>query len=354
MKLAAFFFLSFLSSLYAQDTTALFDQHCRSGMCIYYAKEDARLLEETITVLERACDEIDRDLAISQKETLRVIIAPTREIFREYLRGNLPQWTHAFAVPAKGTMVVRSPRWDRPESSYRQSLVHELLHLLLFQRLRQRTLPRWLEEGMAIFYAEHTAYEKRAHLARALATGSLIPLQEIDRVLDFQHNRAQLAYQQSYSAVRYLLAVYDVEALNTILDGVAAGDDLDTVFIRATGSTMHGFEEEWHRYLDKTEKWLWLSEIDELIWLFLPLLALIVVYFVRRRNRRRLLEWEGLPDTSAGNDRSSQEVASDLYPGNIWVAPHLMRQQPDPAEGEEPPSPPERSAQENTEEGNKY
>ncbi|HNY89909.1 MAG TPA: peptidase MA family metallohydrolase [bacterium] len=311
-------------------------RHCSGTLCIYYTIEDSRLLEETRSILERAAEEIAHDLQLVPRDTLRVMIVPTRESFRDYLRGHMPEWTQAFAVPATSTMMVRSPRWDRPESSYSQSLVHELLHLLLHQRLGNRELPRWLDEGLAIFYSEHEQYEKRSRISRALATGSLIPLQEIDEVLNFHRDRAQLAYEQSYSAVRYLLATYDIEALRAILDGYAAGESSDAILMRATGSTMSGFEEEWRGHLEKTEKWLWLSEVDELIWLALPLLFLIVVLLVRRRNRRQLREWESARQLGEGDVLRLPAEGEGGYE-TPWVAPHLMPRRDEEDDEEEPP-----------------
>ncbi len=320
-----FFVLLLLTMAGAQTPSSPLIRHCRERICLYASAEDARFVEESLTVLRQASEEIQHDLALAQQETLHVLIAPSRAWFRDYLHGELPEWAQAFAIPAAATMVVRSPRWDRPEASLRQSLVHELLHLLLHQRIGNRTLPRWIDEGMAIFYAEHAEYENKSLLSRALATGSLIPLQEIDAVLQFDPNRAQLAYQESYSAVRYLLATYDAEALRTLLSGIAAGEDPDRLFLRATGSTVAGFEREWRGYLERTQKWLWLSEVDELIWLALPLLFLLVFLIIRRRNRRKLAEWEGTrPVVEAGWPAEEDPV----YEETPWVAPHLMPRRP--------------------------
>jgi hypothetical protein len=349
----AFILVLLFSSAFANPTAApAFSRQCQERICIHFTADDVRLVEESLTVLARAREEIERDLSLASQESLHVIIAPSRQVFRNFIQGHLPQWTQAFAMPATATMIVRSPRWDRPESSYHQSLVHELLHLLLHERLGNREMPRWLEEGMAIFYAEHAEYEKMSALARAHATGSLIPLEEIDRVLEFQQNRAQLAYQQSFSAVRYLLSVYDVEALRSIIAGVAAGQEMDSLFIRATGSTMAGFEEEWRRHLDKTEKWLWLSEVDELIWLGLPILALVVILLVKLRNRRRVLEWEreraGLAETALS------EKGEGSCPTSGWEAPHVLPRRLHDAEEEEPPDEPEGSDPAEEENGIKY
>lgn len=320
----------------ADDPAKTLQHDCRDRLCIYFAAEDAHLVDQTATTLLRAREELITDLHLATPDTLRIIIAPTRGMFREFLQGRLPGWTQAFAIPSLATMVVRSPRWDRPEASYQQNLVHELLHLLLHQHIGRRELPRWLEEGMALFYAETPDWEKRTMLSRALATESLIPLSRIDEVLQFQKSRAQLAYQQSFSAVRYLLATYDVEALRLILDGVARGEALDALFREATGSDMAGFEREWQNYLQKSARWLWLSEVDELLWLMLPFLFLVVVWVVRRRSRRRVAEWEAAARAEAWLQEGAEgERAGDTTALEDEQFPASLMLPQDPAAGSE-------------------
>ena len=129
-------------------------------------------------------------------------------------------------------------------------------------------------------------------LSKASATRSLLPLGEIDAVLTFHRPRAELAYQQSYSAVHYLLLTYDLEALRTILSGIRKGQDQDVLFLQATGSTFLEFEQEWQNYVYKNYQWIWLSEIDQYIWILILLLAVLALPLIRRRKLRKLDEWD--------------------------------------------------------------
>jgi len=265
---------------------------CDTLICIHFTPPDSNHAKEALHILVKAREELAADFLIPAHDTFQVIIVPSRAEFRQYIQEGLPRWAHAFATPAMRTMVVRSPRWDRPEASFRQALVHELIHLVLYAGAVGSPLPRWLDEGLALFYAESLNWENQTLLSKALSTGSLIPLQKIDDVLQFQQPAADLAYQQSYSAVRYLMATYDVEAMRHIVSGSIAGKDLDTLFIEATGSSMREFEQEWLKYLEKTEKWNWLIESDELIWIAVPFLFLFAVFVIRWRNRRKLSQWQ--------------------------------------------------------------
>jgi hypothetical protein len=295
---------SVATSLNHQDYKTLW----QPGMGIFYLVPDSAYAREASVILSKAYQEISADLQLTDLETLKVFIAPSRKAFLSLSMGRLPQWSGAFASPGLKTMVIKSPRWDRPQNDFRISLIHELLHLLLHERIAYRPIPRWMDEGLAVFYAESQNWKTFTALSKAAATNSLIPLAEIDQVLEFRKNKAELAYQESYSAVRYLLLTYDIEALRTILQGISNGEELDVIFSRATGSTLRGFEQEWIQYVKKNYKWYWLSEMDSYVWILILVLFVLAWIAIRLRARRTLKSWEesSAPDDPDVNHEDSQ------------------------------------------------
>jgi len=259
---------------------------------ISFDQADSAYARLALQILTRSYEEIAYDLQLQKTDTLHVIIVPSRSDFREYTRGRLPSWTEAFASPATRTMVVKSPRWDRSGSNFRVVLVHELLHLLLHEKVGNRPIPRWLDEGLAIFYSGEVRWKTMTAISKASATNSLIPLQDIDLVLKFHRAKAELAYQESYTAVHYLLSIYDVDALRIIFEGIREGRDMDESFLMATGSNFAGFEREWRQYVKKTYKWFWLLEINSYIWVAIFLLAVLALVIIKIRNRRTVKEWD--------------------------------------------------------------
>ncbi|MBN1541470.1 hypothetical protein JW992_04950 [candidate division KSB1 bacterium] len=237
---------------------------------------------------------IDFDLSVDQ-DSVRIVIAPSRKAFVELTR-ELPSWVSAMAVPSQHLIVLKSPRWDRHRIHYQQTMAHELLHLFLYRIVGNRHLPRWLDEGLALFYSHDYRQTNLSALSKAAATHSLLPLEEIEKVLTFYHPKAELAYQQSYSAVHYLLSTYDIEALRGILTGVRDGENLDSLFIRTTGSSLPEFEQEWRKYVEENYRWFWLSELDQYIWIGILILAILAVPIIRRRNRSKLEEWTLEPE----------------------------------------------------------
>jgi hypothetical protein len=169
------------------------------------------------------------------------------------------------------------------------------MHLLLYQIVGKRALPRWLDEGLALFYSQDlrfktlTRFQSSRHSIAALSAADR-PRAAVPTL------KAELAYEQSYSAVHYLLFTYDIDALRSILAGIRQGGDLDEIFQQATGSLFADFEREWQHYVYDNYRWVWLSDVDEYLWVLILLLGVLAVYAIRRRNRQKMSEWALEPD----------------------------------------------------------
>jgi hypothetical protein len=262
----------------------------KGSVFVFHAPADSQIAHKTAEFLQNTYNELVFDFRISKNDSFKVIIAPTRDSFFSF-RADLPDWTQALAIPSAHTMVVKSPRWDPGRADFEYTLAHELVHLVTHKIVGNREIPRWMDEGLATFYSKEQRWRTMTALSKAATTHSLIPLTEIDHVLKFQRARAELAYQQSYSAVEYLLRTYDTEAIRTILRGVRQGWPMDRSFRKATGSTFSGFENEWKQWVYDNYKWYWLSEIDSFIWVLILLLAVLAIVIIRWRNRRKIANW---------------------------------------------------------------
>ena len=263
----------------------------KNNIRVIYSSADSNYAKQALKITGKYMDEISTDLKLTEIKSINIYIAPTRRNFRAFLSGRLPKWTGAFASPSENTMYIRSPRWDQ-DNVFSTTLVHELFHLLLHQKMGMIEIPRWLNEGLAIFYSDDQKWIMSTAMSKALATRSLVPLSQIDNVLKFHSAKAELAYQESYSAVQYLLATYDIDAVLIILDGLKSNQSLDDCFKSATGSSFRDFELEWISYIKKNYKWTWISEFDNYIWIFIIILFLLAGILIRLRNRQKIREWQ--------------------------------------------------------------
>ncbi|RPI03915.1 MAG: hypothetical protein EHM72_00120 [Calditrichaeota bacterium] len=258
---------------------------------VYYDAVDSNYARQAVTVLRSAVEELEFDLQYKLCEEVNIYISPSRKDFLSIVSDVLPPWTGAFAVPSRQVMYLKSPRWDK-NNSFEQVLVHELTHLVMHDFVSQVHIPRWLDEGLAIYYAREKRWKTDTALSKAAATRSLVPLDQIEDILKYHRAKADLAYQQSYSAVSYLLDTYDTEAVREILEGLKDGLPLNDCFIQATGSSYAVFEVEWANVITKRHKWLWLSELEEYLWIIILGLFVLAFFYRFLRNRQTIRRWE--------------------------------------------------------------
>lgn len=212
--------------------------------------------------------------------------------FAELVGGKFPDWGAAAAIPSRGRMVIKSP--DRL-STFRplsELVMHEYAHLALADRLGVREAPRWLDEGLAMYVSLEWGWSNNLAMSKAAVFRQFVSLSEIDRVNRFNSSRAELAYAQSCLAVKYFIDQYGINALNMMLDEIVRGKPLDTALMASTGSTLAGFEEEFHEFL--TQRYNILSLFMDTFWFWIALAFIVVIggFLSFRRRRAYYRKWE--------------------------------------------------------------
>lgn len=259
---------------------------------IYYQPSDSLNAIQAADILADELPVISRELNVALESPIGVFIAPTRSSFIKLTGGNVPHWGEAVADPAKQIIILKSPRWSRPSMNVRIILVHELVHILVQKRAGNASVPRWLNEGMAIYFSGETSHYGGKEVSRAQLTDQLIPLATIDQVLSFETLRAQLAYQESYLAVVYIADQYGESALPKLLQSLSEASDLNLAFQKTFGLSVLQFEREWHAYLKQKYHWSIFSEFESVLWIGATLLVFLAFWLIVRRNRRTVKKWE--------------------------------------------------------------
>ncbi len=296
MKRLLLLFLLIICSLSAAKNPEKYISKNEKGIVVFFVPRDSVYADQAINIIHRYWDEMTWDLQAKAPKKPVVLITATLREYREFIRQNdLPSWAAAVAHPAKNRIYVKSPRWDPQKFSYRYNIIHEMVHILLDQIVAPYPVPRWLDEGMALYYSGEKRWSTHTSISKALLTDSLLELDEIDHVLDFHQIKAELAYHQSYSVVNFLISEYTVTSLQIIVRGLAQNKPRDEIFLQATGLTFTDFEKQWRKYVGKHHKWLWLSEIQNYIWIFILILLIFAFMLVHIRNKRTIQEWESPP-----------------------------------------------------------
>lgn len=238
---------------------------------------------------------------------------PTLIVLRRamFLKTGASPHVVAVADARRQTIVFDATTINLQENpSWPVILKHELWHLLLGQHIRRKSLPRWLNEGVAIVFSE--GYSElltpgRPDILRgALLSNRLIPLNRLTEKFPAGEREMGLAYAQSASIVAYCVHRFGGDGLIRLLDRLKHGETLPRAFQRTFGLSLDELEAQWLNSLHQTPS-AWMFLVRYLYEILFFLCAVIGAWagFRRIRQRRRdLAEYEDAEDEGDGGPPS--------------------------------------------------
>jgi Peptidase MA superfamily len=218
-------------------------------------------------------------------------ITDTKAQFDSLVRGAFPHWGAAVAVPQLGRIVLKSSQLKRSRKTLATLAAHEFAHLQTHARSGGGA-PRWLDEGLAMYFAGEWNYESFISVSLAAVRGNLIPLAEIESLNSFSESRAQVAYAESYLAVRYFFEYYGAEGMRDVLAGLKQGMSIDSVMQSAFGLSEAGFELEAFADIRDNQTLMGIVMGSSLFWGALALVVVIGFVRVMINRKKRYAQWE--------------------------------------------------------------
>ncbi|MBT3231282.1 MAG: hypothetical protein HN356_00560 [Calditrichaeota bacterium] len=260
----------------------------------YYDGVDSnKVINNLDQKLKSKLPELESQLGVKFSGKAGIHLTQTREEFYRVTRGRAPGWAGGIAYSSQRKVVVKSPLFFGQGVSLEALTTHEITHLILHEATSGNYLPRWLEEGLCMILAGESRSGSLARLGRAAAASRLMGLPRVDDVLRFSAPQADLAYSESRSAAVYLIDRFGWQAVRDILKYVRADRDFEEAFSIATGVEYEPWQVEWIEYALNRYRWVFLLDIDNLVWFSIVLLGTVVMimaYVRQRRQMRALLE----------------------------------------------------------------
>ncbi len=177
----------------------------------------------------------------------------------------------AFAQGGRRLVVVDFTHMNEQPWSFGETLKHELCHLVLHEQVVRNAqepgkvfIPRWLNEGLCQ-WASGGASElrnlgKRPELMNAVLGNRLLPLYRLERTFPGDARGLRLAYEQSRSAVEFMVSEFGYEKVKDILVHLREGTGMDRAVYLSLGISHREFEEKWQASLKTRYTWVtWFS-----------------------------------------------------------------------------------------------
>ncbi len=261
----------------------------------HFHAQDEKLMRSLIEEAEEIRKQILEDLGIDFKERIEVYLILSSTESKEYQPGvRMPPWSVGLAYPSLNLIIIKSPRtYERGRIDLRKVFKHELTHVALGMAFKGREkVPRWLDEGLAMYEAGEWDFYRVSAMTRAVLTRSLIPLSEITHSFPENMERAELAYSESFYLISFLVSQYGKEHFHRFIKEYSGGKGLSEVLMEVYGVGLGELEERWKNYLTLRFSWIPIITSATTLWFLVTIVFIFGYLRKRRRNRLKLEEWE--------------------------------------------------------------
>jgi hypothetical protein len=284
-----FLIIPLLASLPEYDTitTPYYD--------FFFTPDDREAVEALAEGSSAITDSVLSDLGVTLTGKISVYI-PDRGGFQnaQPVQTILPDSVIGTAYHQLSRMVLKSPRaFTGTTINLRKTFIHELTHILLGQAFnRDEHVPRWLNEGLAMYESREWSFDRVVTMTHAVLTDALLPLSDLTHAFPQEKKNLELAYCQSFYLVSFLVSEYGTEQFHAFIHSYSKEKVLEDVLLTIYGMNLYELERRWHRTLTMRFSWIPLITSSIALW-FMITLIFIVSYLRKKRNVRIILKnWE--------------------------------------------------------------
>lgn len=261
----------------------------------FFGECDRKVVELLGKEADEIAETIMLDLGVEAKNRISVYITSGSE-FQTIQQGRdvLPDWVLGVAYHTLSRIVIKSPGAVRSgHYDLKTIFIHELTHILLgttFDGVEH--IPRWLNEGLAMYESREWSFDRVSTITRAVLTDSLLPLSEITHTFPKKREAVELAYCQSFYLLSFMIDQYGRETFQRFVQYYSKERVLDDALIKVYGMNLNNLEKEWHRYLKMRFSWIPILTSTGTLWFLITLIFLLS--YMRRRHKARLTlkQWD--------------------------------------------------------------
>lgn len=189
----------------------------------YDGERDEAIGRIVVEVLEDAYNTVGVDLDHFPEGDIPVILYTKRD-FKEITES--PDWAGGLY---DGKIRVPVGGLKETTDELKALLYHEYTHVVIGYVTKGRC-PQWLNEGLAIFEESRFIPVHQGVLREAARDDKLIPLSRLGvSFTSLKGKKARLAYEESYSFVKYLIDNYGIFRLADVLSGLSGGRPVSDV-----------------------------------------------------------------------------------------------------------------------------
>lgn len=251
------------------------------------SREHVQALIAESTVIRR---ELNERLGTQVLPRVRVDVARTPGEMATFAppEAPYPEYAAGVAYPELGLVLLSlSPVHPTSEHNVVQVFRHELAHVALFDAASGRHVPRWFNEGFAVFASGESSFERLRTLWMASVADTLIPLNQLDASFPANEADAEIAYAEAVDVVRYLVRKREHFRFQSLMEKIRGGEDFASALKDAYGVDLPLIEQEWREDAARRYTFLPVLLSGSLVWM--GVMGLFVVGWRKKKKRERLV-----------------------------------------------------------------
>jgi len=218
------------------------------NVTIYWHRGTRSFARELMAAAQQALTRLTEDTGAYLEKPVKLYIYANAQDLREAMI--YPQeWTGGVAFTRHGVIAIgiASGTLDWGKRAVAHELAHLVNHQMTFNPYGD--LPRWLDEGLAMYAEGPLKLEFEYFLDEAITEESLIPVRSLSSPFSAYAGQSYLSYAQSYSLVEFLIDNYGQEKMLQLLNTFKRGIDYDTALEKVYGFDMDGLDALWRDYI---------------------------------------------------------------------------------------------------------
>lgn len=227
-----------------------------------------------------------------------------------------PKYASGLAIPrARLILLTATPRYSGENHDLVQIFRHELAHIALADRAGAVHVPRWFDEGFAVYASGEGEMMRMQTLWTATLARRLIPWSELSKRFPEDAETASVAYAEAADVVRFLLRGDGEHRFRAIFSRMEKGQEFESAVEDAYGEDLGILEVEYRADAARRYTFWPILFASSTIWGLAAVLFILAYYRKRRQASVKLARWAR---EEALEDRLRAHLES-LKPGAIHI-----------------------------------
>ncbi len=225
----------------------------------------------------------DVDIRVARTPGEMAELAPAGAPFPRYAAG--------VAYSSLGLVLLTvAPPGPSDAVDLAETFRHELAHVALHDALGGARVPRWFNEGFAVFASGEASVKRLQSLWLATLSEDFQSLGELERTFPSDATEASVAYAQAADVVRFLLRRQDADRFRSMISRMRpssadTGQSFETAMRDSYGIDLASLELEWREDVGRRYTFWPVLFSGGLLWV--GMIGLFVVAWRRRAHRTK-------------------------------------------------------------------